>query len=106
MTRHHHTPRVKSPREIHAERAASKALERSGYDPAEDNAEYPEIALHIAHMRLAGMLLVQRDDDLPRERAAPITAADLRSRGHERAWRAMADAPRPITTEHDDDIPF
>jgi hypothetical protein len=95
-----------------AERRASKALNRSGFDPEAIDPLYGEVVLKVAVDHLASVLLLQFDDPLPRERTGPITTDELRDRASDREWRCRyprfrATDATPIAIDpHTDDIPF
>lgn len=75
-----------------AERCASKALHRAGFDPDAIDPLYGEIIWKNEVSHVASWLLLQFDDLLPRERTSPITARELRDREAIRKWRC--DHPR------------
>lgn len=102
MSRRWHPPRIPSPHEQRAEHHAAAAIERAGiHDEIVAGEDYPELAYRYAVSSVATALLRQRRDLLPRERTAPITAAELRDRMRVRAAREA-----PAAEEDHDAIPF
>lgn len=102
-----HPPRIKSPRELWAERVAGRACERAGIPDEIGDDPYGEFAWKAAVESVARLLLRQRDDLIPTARLGPVTAIELRERARERMQRAARDAPRPPPTQEDSDaIPF
>lgn len=100
-------PPPKTPERLRAERTAGAALYRAGFYDEVADAPYAELQIKAEVEYIADRLILQHDDPLPRERATPVTVAELRERARHRAWLEELARPRPLPEAiPDDDIPF